>query len=579
MRIKRLLWRVSAKKKAESLGDHSVGQAKRRPTIEWRPTHPTTRNGLNNAQLRSYALSGLTDGDNSFGRRAALRLPYAMIPKAFSLLHPVRNSRMQFWQPQITVFSLHPVRDAISVEKNITPHNTACRRYATKMQSLNIYSMKTIKSTIIQSIASLRGNLLPKQSILSCVITIIFLCASFILNAQEKKILTFDEYINNVKNSNIEYLIEKYNVDIADANVKAAKVFPDPELSVSYANNENWKMQMGYGIDAELAYTLELGGKRKARIRLAQSEKEMTESLLEDYFRNLRAEATIAYLTALKQKEIYQTGQSSYLRMFDLAKADSIRFSFGSIPEVDARQSRLEAASLLNEVYSSENELQEILAQLLLYQGSKTSNIPDSIAGELRYTKRDFLLQDLIVSAQNNRADLQAALKQKEVSQNNLRLAKANRAIDLGLSIGGGYSSIVRNEIAPAPEFKSISAGISIPLKFSNTNKGELRAAQLAVKQSELEYEAIEMQIASEVILAHNKYLTTCRQVEQFNTGLLEDAKIILDKRTYSYERGETSILEVLNAQRTYNDIQISYIETLYDCAVALIDLERISGI
>ncbi len=33
---------------------------------------------------------------------------------------------------------------------------------------------------------------------------------------------------------------------------------------------------MGYNVDAELSYTLELGGKRKARIRLAQSEKEMT---------------------------------------------------------------------------------------------------------------------------------------------------------------------------------------------------------------------------------------------------------------------------------------------------------------
>jgi cobalt-zinc-cadmium efflux system outer membrane protein len=164
------------------------------------------------------------------------------------------------------------------------------------------------------------------------------------------------------------------------------------------------------------------------------------------------------------------------------------------------------------------------------------------------------------------------------MSQNNLRLAKANRAIDLGLSIGGSYSSVARNEIAPAPAFRGITAGISIPLKFSNTNRGELRAAQFAVKQSELEYEAIELQIAAEVTQAYNKYAVSCRQAEQFTLNLLDDAEAILTKKMYSYERGETSILEVLNARRTYNDVQTAYSEMLYDCAVALVELNRACG-
>ncbi|MDR1371177.1 MAG: TolC family protein, partial [Dysgonamonadaceae bacterium] len=151
-----------------------------------------------------------------------------------------------------------------------------------------------------------------------------FLCFAITSNAQEKRVLTFDKYLNNVKNNNISFLAEKYDVDIAGANVKAAKVFPDPELSVSYVNNQNWNLQMGYGIDAELGYTLELGGKRKARIRVAESEKEMTEALLEDHFRNLRTDAIIAYYTALKQKKIHEIQQSSYLRMLDLANADSV---------------------------------------------------------------------------------------------------------------------------------------------------------------------------------------------------------------------------------------------------------------
>jgi cobalt-zinc-cadmium efflux system outer membrane protein len=414
----------------------------------------------------------------------------------------------------------------------------------------------------------------------STIITAIsFLHFAVTADAQEKRVLTFDAYMNNVKNSNIGYLAEKYNVDIAGAGLEAAKVFPDPELSVSYANNQNWNLQMGYGIDAGLSYTLELGGKRKARISVAQSEKEMTEALLEDYFRNLRADATIAYLTALQHKKMCEIQQSSYLRMLELARADSVRYALGTITEVDARQSRLEAAGMLNDVYSGEGELQAVLAQLLLFEGSREMTAPDSIAGDLLYPGHDFDLRELIVAAQNSRADLQAAIKSGEMSRHNLRLAKANRAIDLGINIGGSYSSEVRNEIAPAPAFTGITAGISIPLKFSGRNKGALHAAQLDVRRRELAYEAIELQIRTEVIQAYNKYTVSCRQAEQFNTGLLDDAEAILNKKIYSYERGETGILEVLNARRTYNDVQVKYNETLYNCAVALIELERACGI
>jgi cobalt-zinc-cadmium efflux system outer membrane protein len=402
---------------------------------------------------------------------------------------------------------------------------------------------------------------------------------SLVGHSQEKRLLTFGEYLNNVRNSNIDFLAEKYNVDIADAQVKAAKVFPDPELSVSYANNQNWDLQMGYSIDAGLSYVLELGGKRKARIRIAQSEREMTATLLEDYFRNLRADATLAFLAAIKQRKLYEIQKASCTQMFELARADSLRFLSGVITETDARQSKLEAAMMLNDVHSSEGDWQETLVGLLLFQGNKNMELPDSIAGTLNCRKREFDLSSLVTTAQNNRADLQAALNSREVSQNNLRLAKANRAIDLGISIGGEYSSKVLNEIAPAPAFKGITAGISIPLRFSNTNKGALRAARLAAAQSEKQYEAIELQICSEVMQANSKYTIACRKVEQFSSGLLPDAETILQNKIYSYGRGETSILEVLNAQRTYNDIQVSYNETLYECAAALVELERACGI
>jgi cobalt-zinc-cadmium efflux system outer membrane protein len=397
--------------------------------------------------------------------------------------------------------------------------------------------------------------------------------------AQETTILTYKEYMTRVKSANISYLAEKYNVDIAEAKMQAAKVIPDPELSIGYGNNQDWDLQMGYNIDAGLSYTLELGGKRGARMDVARSEKELAEVLLEDYFRNLRADATIAYLSAVKQKHLFQLQRSSFRQMYRLAQADSLRLRAGTIMEVDARQSKLEAQSMQNEIYAYEGDLKESLFNLLMLQGINTLQLPDSIQGSLLLPKRNFDIAKLIMLAQTNRTDIQMAIKTQEMSQNNLRLAKANRFIDLGLSVGGSYSSEVRNELAPAPSFKGIVAGISVPLKFSNINKGELKAAQLSVSQSKMQYEAIELQIKTEVAQAYSRYISALRQIEQFDNGLLSEAEYIFKKKVYSYERGETSMTELLNAKRTYYDNQIAYQESLYNFSVALVELERACGV
>ena len=181
----------------------------------------------------------------------------------------------------------------------------------------------------------------------------------------QERILTFNEYMENVKKSNINYLVEKYNVDIAKANVMATKVFPNPNLILEGANNQNWDMLMGYNYGVGLEYNLELGGKRKARIKVAQSEAELADAQLEDYFRNLRADATLAYLWALKQKQLFEIQKSSYQHMADLAQSDSIRFKSGAIKEVDAHQSRLEANTMFNDVLRSKSDLQDALGELM----------------------------------------------------------------------------------------------------------------------------------------------------------------------------------------------------------------------
>ncbi|HSZ72996.1 MAG TPA: TolC family protein [Cytophagaceae bacterium] len=419
-----------------------------------------------------------------------------------------------------------------------------------------------------------------KSLLIGSILLLVSLYSSAQVDTTFKRInLNYSDYMTLVGKNNLSLAAEKFNVDIAEAQIENAKVFPDPELSFGWFDNGQRRMNMGNGYNSRLGWTLELGGKRKARIDLARSEAELAKYLLQDYFRNLRADATLSYLQALTNKFLFNVQWSSYQSMNQLAQSDSIRFRLGSIMNVDARQSKLEAGKMLNSVYQGEVEWKMSLVNLSLLLAMKQSDSLIYPSGDFSKFVREFDLPTLIVEAQNNRADVLAALQNKNVSQNMLKLAKANRVIDLGLGAGFTYASYDRNIIAPTPSYSQVGAGVTIPLKFSNNYAGDLKAAYYNNLQSDVYYKQIELKIQNEIIQAYYNYLSSQKQVQQFNSGLLTEAKKVFDGKRYSYQRGETSLLEVLNAQRTYNDVQQNYYQALYNYTAALVELERAAGI
>jgi cobalt-zinc-cadmium efflux system outer membrane protein len=391
--------------------------------------------------------------------------------------------------------------------------------------------------------------------------------------------VSFTEYLSLVGKNNLSYAAEKFNVNIAEAGIEIAKVFPDPDLSFGTFNNQNEELKLGYGFTGGISTTIELGGKRKARINLAASQTELSKAVLNDYFRNLRAAASVDYYNSLQQYFLLTVQLNSYQTMKQLADADSIRFKFGAIKEIDARQSKLEAASMLNTVFQNEANWKTSLVQLGLNTGVKQTDTLFFSSGSFENLDRNFSLDSLIITAQNNRADLVAALQSKEVAQKTLQLVKANRTIDLGVQVGANYNSAALSDIAPVPAYHNFNAGVSIPLKFSNRYKGDLKAANFSIQQADFQYQQVLLQIQTDVSQAYFNYIASKKQVLQFNTGLLTEGKKILDGEIYSYKRGETSLLEVLNAHRTYNDLQQGYYGALFSYASALIQVERSAGI
>ncbi|REC63631.1 TolC family protein [Chryseobacterium pennae] len=407
--------------------------------------------------------------------------------------------------------------------------------------------------------------------ILFCTVTGIFIKAQ-----TEQEPIYFNEYLKYVKDKNLGLAAQKYNVSMAEASILTAGIFPDPQIEMETSNNGVSK-DMGYTVGGAVSWTLELGGKRKARIEMAKNEAEYSRLQLQDYVRNLFADATLGYIEALKAKALLNVQKESYQSMLTLAKSDSIRYRLGDISKVTSQQTRLEASSLLNEVYQLEGAQQQSVTALSDFIGSDCTG--KDVSGNLNTFNRNFILNDLITQAFNERADLLASKQNINTAASRVKLEKANRVIDLGLSAGAGHNTVANNEIAPSPAVNTVKFGISVPLKFSNHRNADLKIAEIGYSQAETEYRQIENNIRMEVTQAYQQYTSVQKQLQQFDNGILKEAENILKGITYSYQRGESSILEVLNAQRTFNELRQNYFQLLAENASALIELERKTGI
>ena len=390
------------------------------------------------------------------------------------------------------------------------------------------------------------------------------------------KSLTYKEYITRVLNNNLEYKAMKTNADIELANIEAARMFKDPEISFSWTGIHDPAATGNYGLSASMTKTFERPGKRYSRINLAKSESKVVSARIEDFLRNLVADASNDYLDAMKQNFLYRVTMNSYQTMKELSEADSVRLTLGSIKAIDAAQSRIEAGILLNDLLGVDAERKKAFINISNRISTYNADSLYIPASTLDGYQPHFDLNDMINQAVSRRADLAEAKANIDYQESFLKSARNERKADI--DVNAGTSNTYLNNGFPSTASYQVFAGIAIPIKFSNFNRGSIKSAEFQVGQVELAYKQTEIKVKNEVMQAYIQYQSLEKQVENFNKGLLDQAKKVLNGKVYSYSRGETSLLEVLNAQRTYNDLQISYFETLYSFQQALVELERTCG-
>lgn len=383
--------------------------------------------------------------------------------------------------------------------------------------------------------------------------------------------ISYGQYMERVFKNNIALTAKKMDIEISDAAAESSRVYNDPSLALAYTNNEDWSKGLGQGIEFELGKTFTFGV-RRSRIDLAESEHRQAVALLEEYMRNFRADATIAYLEHLRAKMLFTEATEIYNDLSEVATNDSLRYLRGDIAKSDWLESRMAQGVAKNAMLAAEGDVKNSAIKLGYYMGDVNDASLLTGTGTLEITEQAAPLEHYTTTALEHRADLVVALGNAEIAVAAQKFNKAQRRPELDVVLGATYN------IAD-PNFTTIKAGVAMPLKFSNLNKGARLMDELLVKQADIEVEEARLMIAAEVMQAYNNFKYANMQSETFSSEMLSDMQQVVESKRKAYEMGEIPFLDYLMVQRNESEMRGEYINALFGKAVAWVELQRSVGI
>lgn len=382
--------------------------------------------------------------------------------------------------------------------------------------------------------------------------------------------ISYGEYMERVLENNIALTAKRMNIEIADAGVTGSKVYNDPNIGLTYSNNELWNNGIGQTIELELGKSFTFGV-RRSRMDLADSERKQAVALLEEYMRHFRADATITYLEHLRAAMLLDEAIQIHNDLSEVATNDSLRYVRGDIAQSDWLESRMAQGVARNAMLEAEANLNNTAIKMGYYMGSLENAAELRGSGTLEISEQAASLEHYTGQAIEHRADLAVALSKADLATAKQKFNNALRRPELDVKLGASYN-------IAAPDFTTVKAGVSVPLKFSNLNKGARLQDEILVKQANLEIEEARLLVEAEVMQAYNNFRYATRQSETFSGDMLNDMKEVVNGKQRAYELGEIPFLEFLIVKRNEGEMRQQYINALFSKAVAWVELQRAVG-
>ena len=328
------------------------------------------------------------------------------------------------------------------------------------------------------------------------------------------------------------------------------------------------ELNLAQQFDIGISYLFERGHKRQQRLQAARDQTAVTRAQVADAERTLAFDVGQQFVSVLLAESTLQFAQQDlkdFQETVDIAQA---QFKAGAISEADYLKIKLQLLQFQTDVSSARLARVQALVGLRQLLGYDAVPANYDVIGDLAYQPLKVNLEDLQARALRERPDFQAALLGVTAAQSQILLAKANAKVD----VNGTY------DFTHTGGQNSASIFASFDLPIFNRNQGEIARTRYALTQAQETQQSASDTVMSDVANAYEAVHSNDEIVQLYTSEYLKQAQDSRDISEYAYKRGAASLLDFLDAERSYRAAQLAYRQALASYMTALEQLKQAVG-
>lgn len=393
---------------------------------------------------------------------------------------------------------------------------------------------------------------------------------------QNTKLITLDEAIDLALAHNHSLKASQTLILQNQADEVTANLRPNPSLSAdSQFNpffhpgdftldnlNENQQFDIGIG------YLFERGHKRQHRLRAARDATAVTRAQVADAERSLIFDVGQQFVNVLLAESTLQVADDNLKAFQQTVDIGEAQFKAGFIGEGDYLKIKLQLLQFQTDVSSARLAKIQALVGLRGMLGNTTVPADFDVVGDLAYQPVKGSLEDFQARALRERPDFRAATLGITAAQSQIDLAKANAKVD----VSGTYDF---SHVAGSTT-GSIFVGVDLPI--FNRNQGEIARTRYALTQAQELEQAASDTVLADVANAYAAVKSNDEVVQLYTSGYLKQSQDSRDISEYAYKRGAASLLDFLDAERSYRSTQLAYRQALASYLTAVEQLKQAVG-
>jgi cobalt-zinc-cadmium efflux system outer membrane protein len=320
--------------------------------------------------------------------------------------------------------------------------------------------------------------------------------------------------------------------------------------------------------DVGISYLFERGHKRQRRLQAARDTTAVTRAQVADAERTLAfnvGQQFVSVLLAESTLAFAIDDLKGFQQTVDISEA---QLKAGYIGEGDYLKIKLQLLQFQTDVSSARLARVQALVGLREFLGYNAVTADFDVVGELEFQLLKGNLEDLQAQALRERPDFRAAELGITAAQSQILLAKANAKVD----VNGTYDfTHVSGE-----NTASLFANFELPI--FNRNQGEIARTGYALTQAQEQQQSSSDTVLSDVANAYEAVRSNEEVVQLYTSGYLKQAQDSRDISEYAYKRGAASLLDYLDAERSYRSVQLAYRQALASYMTALEQLKEAEG-